>query len=84
MIEEILNAIECWASRPTWFTSHPSDTKELKKAVSNLKKLEFTPSENDLKEAIYQRVKDLPALLGTPSNIEETAGEFALKIRKKL
>ena len=81
MIKEIQEAIECWASKPTWFTSHPIDASNLREAVSNLKKLDFPPTEVELKEAIFIRVKDLPAMLGTPNNIEKAAEEFAIKIR---
>lgn len=84
IIKEIQNEIECWASRPTWFSSHPSDTKELRQAISNLKQLQNPPSEEELAEAIYQRVKDLPTMLGTPKNIRHSAREFAAKIFSKL
>ena len=84
IIKEIQREIECWASRPTWFSSHPSDTKELRKAISNLKKLQYPPSEEELTEAIYLRVKDLPAMLGTPKDIQHSAREFAAKIYSKL
>ncbi|AZD84271.1 hypothetical protein C4K14_1430 [Pseudomonas chlororaphis subsp. aureofaciens] len=84
MRQDIKQAIECWASRPTWFSSHPSDARELKQAVSKLKKLSPRPTENELTAAIYQRVKDLPAMLGTPRDIEKVAGEFAAKIWTKL
>ncbi|MCP4597578.1 MAG: hypothetical protein GY843_13970 [Neptuniibacter sp.] len=83
-MEDIQKEIECWASRPTWFSPHPSDTKELRKAISNLKHSKHFPSEEELTEAIYQRVKDLPAMLGTPENIEKSAREFAAKIFAKL
>ena len=82
--EEVQKEIECWASRPTWFSSHPSDTKELRKAISNLKRLPYPPSEEELVEAIYQRVKDLPALLGTPKDMKHSARVFAAKIYSKL
>lgn len=85
MITEVIQKeIECWASRPTWFSSHPSDANELRKAISNLKKLQYLPSEDELAEAIYQRVKNLPAMLGTPKNIQQAAREFAKKIFSKL
>lgn len=83
-ITQIQMALECWASRPTWFSSHPSDTKELRKAVSNLKKLSYSPSEEDLVEVIYNRVKGLPTMLGTPKDIELAAKEFAADIFKKI
>ena len=83
-MKDVQSAIECWASRPTWFSSHPNDAKELRQAISNLKKLEYPPSEDDLRGVIYQRVKDLPAMLGTPKNIEHTVREFSAKIFSKL
>lgn len=82
--EEIQTEIECWASRPTWFSSHPSDTKELRQAISNLKRLPYAPSKEELTEAIYQRVKELPAMLGTPTDIKHSARLFAEKIYSKL
>ncbi len=82
--EKIKKEIECWASRPTWFSSHPSDAKELRQVISNLKGLQYRPSEAELAEAIYQRVKDLPTVPGTPKNIEHSAREFAAKIFAKL
>jgi len=83
-INETQEAIECWASRPTWFTSHPSDAKELRQAVSNLKALNYVPNKDELFEAIYERVKGLPAVLGTPKDIRKTAQDFAAKIYAKL
>ncbi|WP_420589547.1 hypothetical protein [Bacterioplanoides sp.] len=83
-MKEVEEAIECWASRPTWFSSHPSDTKELRQAISNLKQLKHLPSEEDLREAIYTRVKDLPVMLGTPKNIEHEVRQFSAKIFSKL
>ncbi len=84
MREDVQKAIECWAGRPTWFTPHPSDTQELKRAVTNLRALNPRPTRDDLEVAIYHRVKDLPAMLGTPRDIEKTAQEFAAKIAAKL
>ncbi|HCF6914560.1 TPA: hypothetical protein VDV48_000196 [Pseudomonas aeruginosa] len=84
MREDIKQAIECWASRPTWFSSHPSDAKELRQAVSKLKKLTPRPTKDELQAAIYLRVKDLPALMGTPGDIEKVAGEFAANMAAKL
>ncbi|GGB54554.1 hypothetical protein GCM10011505_39410 [Tistrella bauzanensis] len=84
MRQDILQAIECWASRPTWFTSHPSDTTELKHAISNLRNLTPRPTRDELKAAIYERVKGLPAMLGTPRDIEKAADESATKIAMKL
>ena len=84
MREQIESAIECWASRPTWFSSHPSDVKELRQAISNLKSLPFSPNEEDLSEIIYYRVVNLPSLPGTPKDIQRGAMEFASKIVAKL
>ncbi|HEF4751400.1 hypothetical protein [Burkholderia multivorans] len=84
MREDVQQAIECWASRPTWFSPHPSDTKVLKQAVSNLKKLSPRPTEYELQTVIYHRVKNLPALPGTPEDVEKVAGEFAAKIAAKM
>jgi len=69
--EEIQREIECWASRPTWFSPHPSDAKELRKAISNLKRLPYKPS-------------GLSTILGTPKDIERSAREFAAKILNKI
>lgn len=84
MTEQIQDAIECWASRPTWFSSHPSDAKEFRQAVSNLKRLSIPPTEDELAKIIYQRVKDLPTMLGTPKDLQHSAREFAIKISRKL
>lgn len=84
MRDDVQQAIECWAGRPTWFTPHPSDTQELKRAVIKLRELNPCPTRDELEAAIYQRVKDLPAMLGTPRDIEKTVQEFAAKIAAKL
>lgn len=84
MREDIQQAIENWAGRPTWFTPHPSDTQEFKQAIANLREINPRPTRDELEAAIYQRVKDLPAMLGTPRDIEKTAHEFAAKIAAKL
>ena len=84
MRTDINQALECWASRPTWFTSHSSDTRELTKAVANLRRLTPQPTQSELGTAIYHRVKDLPDLLGTPSDIKQAANDFAAKIFKRL
>lgn len=84
MREDIKQAIECWASRPTWFSSHPSDARELKQAVSNLKRLAPRPTESELATVIYHRVKGLPAMLGTPKDIEKAAREFASKMAARI
>ncbi|WP_269504413.1 hypothetical protein [Burkholderia sp. IMCC1007] len=82
MREDVKQAIECWASRPTWFSSHPSDNKVLRQAVANLKRLTPRPIESELQIAIYQRVKDLPTLPGTPGDIEEATRAFAVKLSR--
>ncbi len=84
MQEQIREAIQCWAKRPTWFTSHPSDEKELKKAISNLKKLPFQPSVPDLADAILFFAERAPAMLGAPSDLVQSSHEFAQKIHKRL
>lgn len=84
MREDIKQAIECWASRPTWFSSHPSDARELKQAISNLKRLTPSPTEGELGAVIYHRVKDLPTMLGTPGDIEKAAREFASKMASRI
>lgn len=82
--KEIQQEIECWAFRPTWFTSHAIDTQALGQAISNLQGLKYTPNEEELTEAIYGLVKDLPAILGTPKDIRKAAQEFAAKIYSEL
>ncbi|MCH2455211.1 hypothetical protein [Idiomarina seosinensis] len=82
--EEIQKAIECWASRPTWFSSHPIDKKNLSQAVSNLKKVPTKFSVEELSDVIYGRVKSLPTMLGTPKDLELSAREFASKIYSKI
>jgi hypothetical protein len=42
------------------------------------------PTASELKVAIYERVKDLPAMLGTPRDLEKAAHEFAAKIANRL
>lgn len=84
LIDDLQNALECWASRPTWFSSHPSDVKELRKAVSQLKGLGQTPTQEELFVAIYSRVVDLPKMLGSPQDIEQACRVFASKIYEKL
>ncbi|KAB0656468.1 hypothetical protein F7R23_13890 [Burkholderia diffusa] len=84
MREDIKQAIECWASRPTWFSSHPSDARKLRQAISNLKRLVPRPTESELVAVIYHRVKDLPAMLGTPVDIEKAVAEFASKMAARI
>ena len=57
MREDIQQAIECWASRPTWFTSHPSDTRELNQAISNLRRLTPRPTRDELKAVIKEIIQ---------------------------
>ncbi|WP_221058428.1 hypothetical protein [Shewanella algae] len=83
-IQLLIEALECWAGRPTWFSPHPSDQQNFRKAVSNVKKLSFTPSTEDIYAAILHHVQDAPVMLGTPSNIESEAMKFAKKIAVKL
>lgn len=80
----VREAVKCWADRPTWFSSHPMDAAEFKRAVSNLKQLSPTPTFEEIKEAILFYVVDAPAMLGTPSDIHQAAHDFAGKIYKKL
>jgi len=84
MSKGVIEAIECWISRPTWFSPHPSDAKELRQAISNLERVLCKTDETELIEIIYNRVKDLPTILGTPKDIKASAREFAIKIAKKL
>lgn len=84
MSDKIRHAIECWASRPTWFSSHPIDIKELKQAIRNLKKISPSPTLQEIKEAIHFYVDDAPTLLGSPSDLSQAVNEFALKIYNKL
>ncbi|MGL6010145.1 MAG: hypothetical protein ACRC0J_01330 [Shewanella oncorhynchi] len=84
MQEKIKEAIECWANRPTWFTSHPSDEKELRNAISNLRTLSPRPTILELKSAIFDIVEDAPAMLGSPTNVEKAAEDFARKIHSKI
>lgn len=83
-MEQLLEALECWAGRPTWFSPHPSDQQNLRKAVLNIKKLPFTPSVEDIYASILHHVQDAPVMLGTPSNIEGEVMKFAKKIAVKL
>ena len=83
-MKEVQDAIECWVTRPTWFSSHPSDVKHYRKAVSNLKKLDSLPSQEALSAMIYLTVKDKPTMLGTPDNLEQAANQFAAKILDKV
>ncbi|OQK10585.1 hypothetical protein AKL19_23125 [Vibrio parahaemolyticus O4:K55 str. NY3547] len=83
-MNQLIEALECWAGRPTWFSPHPSDQQNFRKAVSNVKKLSFTPSTEEIYAAILHHVQDAPVMLGTPSNIESEAMKFAKKIAVKL
>lgn len=84
MSNPVREAVKCWANRPTWFSSHPMDAAELKRAVSNLKSISPTPTFEEIKEAILYYVEDAPAMLGTPSNIPQAAHDFAERIYRKL
>jgi len=83
-IKEIQQAIECWTYRPTWHTSHSIDVEAMKGAISNIQDLSFTPSREELAEAIYESVKDVPSILGAPKDLRETAKEFATKIASRI
>ncbi|WP_272575897.1 hypothetical protein [Providencia sp. PROV273] len=84
MSDKIRHAIECWANRPTWFSSHPMDVKELQQAIRNLKKISPPPTLLEIKAAIHFYVDDAPTLLGTPSDLSQAVHEFAVKIYNKL
>ncbi|MGX5835989.1 hypothetical protein ACWIJ6_17870 [Aeromonas piscicola] len=80
----IEKALAPWLSRPTWFTSHPSDQALFRKTVLLLKKLPITPSAEELEQAILERVEHFPAMLGTPKDIPTTVRQFAIKLHAKL
>lgn len=80
----IEEALEPWLSKPTWFSSHPSDQKLFSLAMRQLKQLQITPSVEELEQVIIKRVERLPAMLGTPNDIPETAHQLAVKIHAKL
>ncbi|MDM5112817.1 MULTISPECIES: hypothetical protein [Aeromonas] len=80
----IEEALEPWLSKPTWFSSHPSDQKLFSLAIRQLKQLQVTPSVDELEQVIIKRVERLPAMLGTPSNLSEAARQFAIQIHAKL
>ncbi|WP_417500338.1 hypothetical protein [Methylophaga sp.] len=84
MHDQLFEALRCWARKPTWFTGHPSDESNFKLAVSNVKKLPFTPTKDEIYETILEHQKDAPAVLGTPKDIRPQAEQFAIKIAKKL
>ncbi|AKJ41819.1 hypothetical protein [Pragia fontium] len=84
MRKEIIGAVECWASRPTWFSSHPSDTKELKAAILELKKIRPIPTTEEIHMAIMHHLQDMPDMLGSPPDTNKAAHEFAVKISGKL
>lgn len=84
MNNQLFEALSCWAKKPTWFTSHPSDEKNFKQAISNIKELPFTPTRDEIFEAILEHVEDAPPLLGTPKDIEPLVNDFTNKIVKKL
>lgn len=80
----IEEALEPWLSKPTWFSSHPSDQKQFSLAMRQLKQLSVNPSVEELEQVIIRRVEALPAMLGTPSDIPAAARQFAIKIHAKL
>lgn len=80
----IEEALEPWLSKPTWFSSHPSDQKLFSIAMRQLKQLQVTPSVEELEKVIIERVENLPTMPGTPSDIPEAARQFAIKIHAKL
>jgi hypothetical protein len=84
MKNAVREAVKCWADRPTWFSSHPMDVTEFKRAVRNLKAMSPTPAFQEIKEAILFYVEDAPVMLGTPSDIHQAAHDFAGKIYDKL
>lgn len=84
MTQKVEEAIHCWTSRATWFTSHPSDVAEFNSAVSNLKNLEYLPSFEELESIIYKCIKDRPVVLGTPKDLQTTVRDFTVKIWDKL
>lgn len=80
----IEEALEPWLSKPTWFSSHPSDQKLFSLAIRQLKQLQVTPSVDELEQVSIKRVDRLPAMLGTPSDLSEAARQFAIQIHAKL
>ncbi|TNI52943.1 hypothetical protein [Aeromonas dhakensis] len=80
----IEEALEPWLSRPTWFSSHPSDQIQFSLAIRQLKQLPVTPSVEELEQVIIQRAENMPAMLGTPSDIPAAARQFAVKLYAKL
>lgn len=63
MDNQLFEALSCWAEKSTWFSCHPSDEKNFKQAISNIKKLPFTPIRDDIFEAILEHVRNAPTLL---------------------
>lgn len=80
----IEEALEPWLSKPTWFSSHPSDQKQFSLAMRQIKQLSTIPSVEELEQAIIRRVDQLPAMLGTPNDISASARQFANKIHSRL
>lgn len=83
-IKDLQQALECWTFRPTWYTSHAIDTEAMDEAISNIQALDFTPSRDELAEAIYENVKNIPAILDTPSDLRKASQDFASKIYTRL
>ena len=84
MQDQLFEALGCWARKPTWFTGHPSDESNFKLAVSNVKKLPFTPTKDEIYEAILEHQIDASTVMSTPKDIRPHAEKFAIKIAKKL
>lgn len=80
----IEEAMEPWLSKPTWFSSHPSDQKLFSLAMRQLKQLQVTPGVEELEQVIIKRTEHLPVMLGTPKDIPATARQFAISIHAKL
>lgn len=84
MSNQINEAIKCWAAKPTWFSPHPSDKKNLKMAISNLKTLSFTPTQEELETEILNIVLNCSPMLGTPKDIPSEVKKIAKRISSKL
>ncbi len=83
-MSQLIEAIECWASRPTWFSQHPSDKKNYQSAISNVKSLPFIPSTEEIYNAILHHIEHSPDMLGAPSDIKSEAMKFAKEIKMAL
>ena len=83
-ITAVRDALACWLQKPTWFSSHPIDKKQLQQAIRNLKKLEQRPSLDVLERSIFLSIENLPAMLGSPMDLAMAAKQFAKEIDNKL